>query len=678
MNHLLAARRRGHVALSPIVVPDPDPDPPDPDPPGEGVLPPELSTFYWQLQGTVNTGRPEAVYDIDGFDNAKSVFTNLKGKGKYTIAYFSAGTWEPGRPDSDSFPSGVKGNVVQGWETERWLDVRAISTLQPIMEARVAVAKGKGAHAIEWDNLDVYDQSSGFSISQAQNKTWLQMLSTITRAAGLSPIFKNTPAFASWALPYFDACIVEEAYRYSEIADYMPWRNANKPVWAVEYTGTLNCTDANNRGIYLAKFPLDLNGAPTSVCSLTPPEEPSGSSIIGLASTSTSLTDYPKSANTTTGNYYVATNGNDSNNGTSVSTPFKTIGKALSVVSAGQTILVRAGTYVLSSRLTTSAAYASTVRLWGYGTERPVVDGSSLGSGSAGRMFYLLSASRRLHIKGFVFKGAKDTTFEIEGQNHVFEDLIIYDSMASGTHQFGGGNNTFLDVVVFKMGDGVSTDTNVADGMAWTHSSSSVWTTGNVAARCLVANAPDDGFDCFRARGTEFVDCVSVGAGYYWNGTSAGDGGGFKEGGNPTYSGSGGGNTFKGCIAIGCKTAGFNDNSSIVGNTLMFNTSVNSTRGFINGTDTCSDNISWNNPTYHAYNTGGSRNSWNLSNQNPQFESDFSLKSNSPYRNASAGGGPTGASDVALALLAKWYNHSKIWVPGRGAGPGGTGLPGDS
>src|SRR5437867_9262626 len=43
--------------------------------------------------------------------------------------------------------------------------------------------------------------------------------------------------------------------------------------------------------------------------------------------------------------YYVGTTGNDSNNGTSLNTPFRTIGKAASVVNPGDVVNVRGGTY---------------------------------------------------------------------------------------------------------------------------------------------------------------------------------------------------------------------------------------------------------------------------------------------------------------------------------------------
>ena len=44
-------------------------------------------------------------------------------------------------------------------------------------------------------------------------------------------------------------------------------------------------------------------------------------------------------------NYFVATNGNDSNSGT-IDKPFATLGKAQSKVMAGDTVYIRQGTYL--------------------------------------------------------------------------------------------------------------------------------------------------------------------------------------------------------------------------------------------------------------------------------------------------------------------------------------------
>ena len=43
--------------------------------------------------------------------------------------------------------------------------------------------------------------------------------------------------------------------------------------------------------------------------------------------------------------YYVATSGNDANSGASTSSPFRTIQKGAAVARAGDTVMIRGGTY---------------------------------------------------------------------------------------------------------------------------------------------------------------------------------------------------------------------------------------------------------------------------------------------------------------------------------------------
>ncbi len=62
------------------------------------------------------------------------------------ICYFSAGSGESWRSDYKQFPSRVVGNKLEGWEGERWLDVRDSSVLQ-VLSKRLDLAKSKGCHA---------------------------------------------------------------------------------------------------------------------------------------------------------------------------------------------------------------------------------------------------------------------------------------------------------------------------------------------------------------------------------------------------------------------------------------------------------------------------------------------------------------------------------------------------
>lgn len=79
--------------------------------------------------------------------------------------------------------------------------------------------------------------------------------------------------------------------------------------------------------------------------------------------------------------YYVATNGSNSNDGLTLSTPFQTIAAATSIVNPGDTIEIRAGTYNQSGSLVISRAGTANapITIKGYNGERPLIRGGGIG-----------------------------------------------------------------------------------------------------------------------------------------------------------------------------------------------------------------------------------------------------------------------------------------------------------
>jgi hypothetical protein len=88
------------------------------------------------------------------------------------------------------------------------------------------------------------------------------------------------------------------------------------------------------------------------------------------------MTASSSTADSATTTYVVATNGSDSNAGTT-SQPFRTVSKGLRTVHAGDTLLVRAGTYAERIQNPTIAAGTSTapITVANYPGERPVISG---------------------------------------------------------------------------------------------------------------------------------------------------------------------------------------------------------------------------------------------------------------------------------------------------------------
>jgi hypothetical protein len=88
------------------------------------------------------------VFDIDLFDNPKETFDALKRLGKKSICYFSAGSYEPNRPDSGDFLADDKGLELDGWPGEFWLKLDNTNVRQ-IMTKRIELAAAKGCDAID-------------------------------------------------------------------------------------------------------------------------------------------------------------------------------------------------------------------------------------------------------------------------------------------------------------------------------------------------------------------------------------------------------------------------------------------------------------------------------------------------------------------------------------------------
>src|SRR5581483_2972823 len=95
--------------------------------------------------------------DLDLFEIKTSVVGSLKGQGKNVICYMSAGSWENWRPDKGQFPANVIGRPLDGWPGERYLDIRNLDALGPIMKARLDLCKAKGFDAVDPDNVDSFE-----------------------------------------------------------------------------------------------------------------------------------------------------------------------------------------------------------------------------------------------------------------------------------------------------------------------------------------------------------------------------------------------------------------------------------------------------------------------------------------------------------------------------------------
>lgn len=223
--------------------------------------PPARLTWYWQLQGPINDSHRVGAYDVDGFDTSGAEVTRLHRLGRRVVCYIDVGTWENWRPDAGQFPTSVRGRP-NGWPGERWLDIR-----QPIVRRLMARrfqqrCRDKGFDAVEPDNIDEYQTTSGFPITAADQLAYNEWVARQAHALGLAVLQKNDPDQAAALEPYFDGVLAEQCNQYSECASFRPYLRTGKPVLDAEYNLARStfCVHDRALGIMAARYNLALDG----------------------------------------------------------------------------------------------------------------------------------------------------------------------------------------------------------------------------------------------------------------------------------------------------------------------------------------------------------------------------------------------------------------------------------
>ena len=191
-------------------------------------------SWQWQLQGALNDGYPAEIYDIDLFDTSAQTIATLQASGHRVICYFSAGSFENWRPDADRFPSRVLGRPLDGWEGERWLDVRAAS-VRDIMRARLDLAREKGCDGVEPDNMDGYANDPGFPLGAADQLDYNRFIAAEAHRRGLAVGLKNDLDQIGALVDLFDFSVNEQCFQYDECDLLAPFIAAGKPVLNAEY-----------------------------------------------------------------------------------------------------------------------------------------------------------------------------------------------------------------------------------------------------------------------------------------------------------------------------------------------------------------------------------------------------------------------------------------------------------
>jgi hypothetical protein len=190
---------------------------------------------------------------------------------KRVICYFSAGSYEPNRPDSADFTAADKGSELDGWPGEYWLDTTS-ANVRSIMSARIALASSKGCDGVDPDNIDGYSNSNGLSLTMAQAVDYIDFLADTAHAYNMSIGLKNGGGIIDQVIDKMQWEVNEQCAQFSECATFQPFITAGKPVFHIEYPGgvladvsgtekTSVCDSAGGQGFSTLLKNMDLDDA---------------------------------------------------------------------------------------------------------------------------------------------------------------------------------------------------------------------------------------------------------------------------------------------------------------------------------------------------------------------------------------------------------------------------------
>jgi hypothetical protein len=191
--------------------------------------------WQWQLSGELDLSVDVPVYDVDWTTTSAATVEELHDQGRKVICYVSVGTWESYRDDAEAFPDEVLGRPLADFPDERWLDIRNLDVVGPIMAARFDICRDKGFDAVEPDNVDGYQNKSGFPLTGEDQLRFNRWIAAAVHDRGMSVGLKNDLGQVRELVGDFDFAVNEQCFEFNECELLLPFIEAGKAVLHVEY-----------------------------------------------------------------------------------------------------------------------------------------------------------------------------------------------------------------------------------------------------------------------------------------------------------------------------------------------------------------------------------------------------------------------------------------------------------
>jgi hypothetical protein len=219
------------------------------------------------------------IYDIDAIENPASTVAALHALGDHVICYIEVGTagnYYTAAQEGASTTYYAQlaaahdlGSKLSGYP-ENFVNINAPSAVSIIESMINQQCAHKGFDAVETDLDETFgnnEGSTGFTITQANEETFLTTLANYMHSVNLGWIAKNlddtgVPTFVSDMAPLSQGIISEQCNQYGTCSLLAPYQSEGKWIGNAEYSESQSqfCAKDNAADINGIKFNVDLSG----------------------------------------------------------------------------------------------------------------------------------------------------------------------------------------------------------------------------------------------------------------------------------------------------------------------------------------------------------------------------------------------------------------------------------
>lgn len=166
-----------------------------------------LPSFRLQLSEDLDLSSLATLHVLDAHGPTEDDFSLLHEEAALIACYFSAGSFEPWRPDAAEFSESDLGNPLSSYPDERWLDI----TSEPVailMAARMDAASERGCDAVYPSVVrPTNEEDTGFTISLDSFRTYEARLAQLAKERGLQVLYAGGNTYDAGASTYDGAVV---------------------------------------------------------------------------------------------------------------------------------------------------------------------------------------------------------------------------------------------------------------------------------------------------------------------------------------------------------------------------------------------------------------------------------------------------------------------------------------